>query len=429
MVFVDRLPFGCPRLPNHCVSSWPRRLIPVMRGRSQWFWIAGLLILGLVAGGLGALLLVPRAPPPQTAVEPPPPGPAPVTAPASLDIPLQTASIAGIGARRATTPALFRLDVDPAVLVLDFPDLHAQALMLNRIAALIEKAGMPRDRIVSEAELDAHIRAGGGDPDQYYYGHDYRAADLARFFRLADSQAMPLNPYETWLRGLLEREGWLQDGAVGALISIPGVSANIDAASRTTILRHELSHAVYFTDPAYVSLTRHLWNGLLTDGERAAIRKFLGDDGYDTNDEDLMANEGQAYLIHTRDPRYFMPAMIGMSPTREAVLRSDFIEDIPEAWLRDSALAVAPVTLAEEPQASPAAKPRAAQTMQPQTTQTVQPPVPPTVQPQAIPTVKPPVPSAWAPPVNAATSSTPEHPLRDVHPGGEAGRSPHSGPP
>jgi len=349
-----------------------------MRGRGPWFWIAGLLLLVIAGGGLGALLWVPLSPP---ASPTPAPIQAPIQAPppepAALDIPLRTAAIAAIDTRRGTGPAVFRLDVDPAILVLDFPDLHIQALMLNRVAALIEKADMPRERVVTEAELDAHVRAAGEDPDQYYYGHDYRAADLARFFRLAESQGMPLNPYETWLRDLLNREGWLQDGAVGALISIPGLTADIDAAARTAILRHELSHAVYFTDPAYVALTRHLWNDLLTDNERAAIRKFLGDDGYDVKNEDLMANEGQAYLIHTRDPRYFTPAVIGMGPARAAILRGNFIAAIPEPWLRDSALAV----------------------------------------------------SAAAPPVSAGTSSAPEPPSRDVQHGSEVGQSPHSAPP
>jgi hypothetical protein len=337
-----------------------------------------------VAGGLGGLLLgrassplATLATPPSAAVATPPPAavatppsaavatppaavatppaatatPPPAAAPVPFDIPLQVASVAEIDARRGTAPALFRLVTDPAVLVLDFPNLHTQALMLNRVAALIEKADMPRDRIETEAALDAHIRATGDDPDHYYYGHDYRAADLARFFHLAETQAMPLNPSEAWLGRRLQQEGWLRDGATGALISIPGLSAGIDAASRTAILRHELSHAVYFTDPSYVALTHHLWADQLTDTERSAIRRFLGNDGYDTQDEDLMANEGQAYLIHTRDPRYFTPDMIGMSPARAAALRAGFIAAIPQPWLRDSALAVAPVVVPADPSA------------------------------------------------------------------------------
>jgi hypothetical protein len=303
-------------------------------------WIA--IVFAIAAGGTAAVLVWRPNPPRQVTVQRQPSPPKPVPAP-SPQIPTQTASIAQIDAHRGTTPTLFRLQQDPDVLVLDFPDLHDQAEMLNRIAALVEKADMPRDRIVTESALDAHIRAAGGNPDAYYYGHDYRAADLARFFQLAAKENMPLNPPETWLRDTLDHEGWLAPEANGALISIPGITADIDPTSRTTIFRHELSHAVYFTDHAYVDLTQRFWATMLTDTERAAMRTFLGKDGYDTTDEDLMANEGQAYLIHTRDPRYFMPAMVGIGPTREAILRGTFVDAIPEPWLRESALAVAPI--------------------------------------------------------------------------------------
>jgi hypothetical protein len=310
------------------------------------YWIASVVALVFVTGGIVIFCLISAPLPQATSVTAAPAIPtisAPIGQPTPLQIPTQTATIAQIDAHRGTTPTLFHLQEDPNVLVLDFPVLHEQAQMLNRIAALIEKADMPRDRVVTEAELDAPIHAAGGDPDAYYYGHDYRAADLARFFQLAAQQKIPLNPQETWLRDTLDHDGWLAPEANGALISIPGITAAIDAASRTTIFRHELSHAVYFTDPAYVALTKHFWNDMLTDTERAAIKAFLGKDGYDTKDEDLMANEGQAYLIHTRDPRYFMPAMVGIDPTREAILRGTFVDAIPEPWLRASALAVAPI--------------------------------------------------------------------------------------
>jgi hypothetical protein len=316
-----------------------------------------------MAGGIAFIVVISSGP--QKPVLSTPRTAETISAPSPLHIPTQTATIAQIDANRGTTPILFHLQEDPDVLVLDFPALHDQAQMLNRVAALIEKADMPRDRVVTEAELNAHIRATGDDPDAYYYGHDYRAADLARFFQLAAAENIPLNPDETWLRGTLDHEGWLAPEANGALISIPGVTADVDPTSRTTIFRHELSHAVYFTDPAYVALTQHFWNDMLTDTERAAIRAFLGKDGYDTKDEDLMANEGQAYLIHTRDKRYFMPAMVGIDPTREAILRGTFVDAIPEPWLRESALAVAPIVptataapaISAEPSSTPARPP------------------------------------------------------------------------
>jgi len=92
-------------------------------------------------------------------------------------------------------------------------------------------------------------------PATYYYGNDDRATDMTRFFAAANREDITLNAQETRLRALLEQERMLRPGAIGALISIPPEVATppIDAASCATILRHELSHGIYFTDPAYAA--------------------------------------------------------------------------------------------------------------------------------------------------------------------------------
>jgi hypothetical protein len=64
------------------------------------------------------------------------------------------------------------------------------------------------------------------------------------------------------------------------------------------------------------------------------VRKFLGSEDYDTADEDLMANEMQAYLMFTDDPHFFLPSNIGMSEARRAALRAAFRRDLPLPWLR-----------------------------------------------------------------------------------------------
>src|SRR5215831_15291531 len=102
---------------------------------------------------------------------------------------------------------------NPAILVLDFASLRRQGLMLNRVAALIEKAAEPRDRVLSDGELDQAIRAHGDTVETYYYGHDYRASDLARFFALADRDGVRLTAEEQTLRSLLRQERFLEPGA------------------------------------------------------------------------------------------------------------------------------------------------------------------------------------------------------------------------
>lgn len=306
---------------------------------------------GLLAGGAAVLVVLavaaawtfwprPAPPPAVPATAPMPPAP-------HAAAPAPVAAFAPVMADEATIRAdvpdhltVFRFAPDPAVVVLDFPTLHEQGAMLNRVAALIEKAGLPRDRLLTDAELAAAIRRSGDTPDTYYYGHDYSAAELARFFALAESGHVALNPEENRLRALLRQLGWLAPGAMGAVISVPrvpqvGVTA-LDASARAVILHHELSHGLFFTDPAYAAFARQFWTTALTAGERDRMRKFLGGEGYDTGDEMLIINETQAYLMFTDDPRFGKSGDFGMTQARRADLARQFLAGMPTGWLRDS---------------------------------------------------------------------------------------------
>jgi hypothetical protein len=304
----------------------------------------------LVAGGSGWLLLrrpAVVAPPPPTAALTSPAAPAPAApfivpapspqAPASA-FQIETANEDQILHHIPTALTVFRFAGNPRILVLDFASLHEQGMMLNRVAALIEKGGLPRDRALNDTELDGAIRAAGDTADTYYYGHDYSAASLARFFSLAERDHVALNPEEERLRALLQQVGWLQPGASGGLISLPAVGADphMTLAARAAILRHELSHGEFFSDPAYAGYVRNFWLNVLTAKERAGVREFLGREEYDTHDEVLMYNEMQAYLMFTRDPLFFTPDMAGLTPARLAELQEKFLAGMPAGWLRDA---------------------------------------------------------------------------------------------
>lgn len=221
------------------------------------------------------------------------------------------------------------------MIVLDFPSLTQQGHMLNRVAALTEKARLPRDRVLTDAELDHAIRAGGDTVATFYYGHDYAAADLARFFALADRDHVALDPEEERLRALMRQLGWFEPGARGALISLSrqGADPDITPAVRATILHHELSHGAFFTTPAYAAYVRAFWANTLTPAERTGIETFLGSEDYDTREPTLMVNEMQAYLMFTYDPRFFLPSNIGMSQERLAALQAAFRAGLPVGWL------------------------------------------------------------------------------------------------
>lgn len=327
---------------------------PLLTSRRAWLAGAGILGTACLLRGVGSLVLPPRPPSVATApaamrvplappVATPAPAPAPPPAP---EFAIRTATEQEILTHVPTGLAVFRFADDQRILVLDFASLYRQGMMLNRVAALIEKAGQPRDRVLDEAELAQAIRASGDTPETYYYGHDYSAASLKRFFTLVEDEHLALDPEEATLRRLLQQVDWFKPDTHAGLISIPavGADANVTLSARGTILHHELSHGMFFGDLDYASFVYEFWNAALSADERAAVRRFLGSEGYDTRYEELMYNEMQAYLMFTRDPEFFTPARVGMTPRRLADLQGEFLRGMPTGWLQD-ALAATPVIM------------------------------------------------------------------------------------
>jgi hypothetical protein len=235
----------------------------------------------------------------------------------------------------AAPVGVYRFAYNRRVLVLVFPSLAEQGAALNRLAALVEKKGTPRDRVLDDDALAAAIEAAGATPATYYFGHDYAAADLARFFALATRDRIPLNPQERWLHDLLAREGLLAGNADGAIVAITRAVPEVDARLRTAILRHELAHGEYFTNASYAAHARRFWAESLDEPARNAFRRFLSARGYDTRDEDLLVNEMQAYLAFSPDPRLIAPDMLGMSRAEFERLQAAYLRDMPPGWLHD----------------------------------------------------------------------------------------------
>jgi hypothetical protein len=261
----------------------------------------------------------------------------------SAPIPIGAQTEAQIDASEPCATMVSTFALDAAVIVIDFQNLTTQGLALDRVAALVEKDHLPRDRVLSDAELIQAIHGSGDTIESYYYGHDYQAADLAKFFRLAAQENIQLNPHELWLKALLAQLGWLKPGAVGAIITVPAASGPVTPDMRAVILHHEISHGAFYTNATYRRYAESFWYSL-TDAARAAFTGFLGRQGYDTTNTELMLNETQAYLIFTRDPRFFNAQAVGMSDAGIAQLREGFIANMPDFWLRPLANAILPPT-------------------------------------------------------------------------------------
>lgn len=311
----------------------PRRALMIGGGVGAFFVIA--------AGGGAAWHFTRPAPAPQRASLSRPPVPqapslAPAPPPAPTPVALPTRHEAEILAQRPDDWMVARFAPNPRIVVIDFPSLLAQGRTFNRMAAYIEKAGQPRDRVLGEGELEEAIRRDQATAETYYYGHDYRAADIARFYAAADRQGMRLNAEEERLRAILRDAGLFVPGSTDAVITIPreGSDSFADASGRFSLLRHELSHGEYFTNPDYADFVGRFWRSDMTEADRTAFRNFLTRQGYEPKDEDLLINEMQAHLMHTTDQRYFNPREVGLPPQRIAQLRARFLETMPRGWLQ-----------------------------------------------------------------------------------------------
>ncbi|MBH9577751.1 hypothetical protein [Inhella proteolytica] len=284
---------------------------------------------------------LPASSPLAVPVQAPPPAAAPVAPPAPSSAPAANPdnwplrSTAALLAERSQGDwRVVRWQENPAVAVLQFPDLAQQGAALNRLAALVEKGGAPRDRLLGSAELLQLIQAGGDNPQTFFGGHNYRLSQLLRFHGLANRQGIGLSPEEQRLRQLFEAQGWWGEQAADkVLITFTDLQADdpgtpqdegVDAVRRESVLRHELSHARYFTDPRYRARCGEMWRQWLNAAERQRIRKVLAEQGYDAQNEDLLINEAQALLFHTADTRAFGAASFGLTEARLTALRKRF---------------------------------------------------------------------------------------------------------
>jgi hypothetical protein len=277
----------------------------------------------------------PSAPPTLPRADAPPRGQAPEAAatagPGEATPAVALATEAEMLATTADQAVMLRLRDNPSVFVLLFPSLDDQGAALNRMAALVEKAGLPRDRLLDDAALARAIAQSGETPGTWYLGHDYEGADLARFFALADRDGIALNPGEIWVRArFAEARALVPAGMEIALVSVANAGPDLDPAMRATILHHEIGHGHFFTRPALRAHVLRVWRERFGEQDRQAIRRFLGREGYDTSNDVLMANEAMAYLLFTPDPRFFSPRHLGITEVEFDRLRQAMRDGLPQ---------------------------------------------------------------------------------------------------
>lgn len=161
---------------------------------------------------------------------------------------------------------------------------------LGRASAFAER----RDAVLSDQDHLEAVRNRNAE------GHNLGTSTLARFWqafsRIRANASLPADEFD---RDYLRVEGefwdgvllpWLQ-GSQDAYLAAVAVDANYRES-----VPHELLHALYFENPRMRQAVSSYWEMRLNESERNEVRRALSFD-YDPENEELMRNEFQAYVL------------------------------------------------------------------------------------------------------------------------------------
>jgi hypothetical protein len=239
------------------------------------------------------------------------------------------------------------------VVVLDMPNIRDQGHMFGRLIFFVERGGTPKTRVMTVPEVQAHLAKTKESVDTLTVGNNLRAAELARFFNTARVQGEPLTSSERELYDSLLQWGLLREEPAGVavmepemiLITIPQASSvagcngcGVTPEQRATIFEHEMAHAKFATDTVYQNYSVWFWANTMSPEVRDKFTRFLRSRGYDTNNRDLLANEMQAFLMHTPDAAMFSAKDLGITDAELKGLREAFTAGV----------AVKPMAVAEK---------------------------------------------------------------------------------
>lgn len=177
----------------------------------------------------------------------------------------------------------------PGMLIIDTVNYSVQSDFFKRMAFYTEKKGSAGKLLTDRDLTSLHG----------WNAHDYRAADLARFFNKALEINFQLNDRENALKEMLLANGVLRESSgsyspgKGGILSI---SRESNERLRYLFLTHECYHGIFFSSNEYAQSVHNIWFDL-SDEERNFWRYFLDMYGYNVDDEYLLINEFQAYLM------------------------------------------------------------------------------------------------------------------------------------
>lgn len=191
---------------------------------------------------------------------------------------------------------IYRWNHFPDMLLVDTRNHATLGKLFNRLAFFIEKVGYA-GTVYTDAALAGKFA---------WNGHNYNAEDLAHFFNSAQQNEVPLNEYELEFRNILLAHGVIRAANGGSYSAGAGgvvaVSQQQGGYVRRLILQHELLHAVFYSSVEYRAAVRGVWSRL-SPREQQGWRMLLSYLTYDPDNEYVMVNEFQAYLLAKPPPQ------------------------------------------------------------------------------------------------------------------------------
>lgn len=239
---------------------------------------------------------------------------------------------------------IWKMSDNPDVFIFDFPGLVYQGRSFNRITQFTEQQFTePYPKVLNNQELASYIQASRRTQSDFAFGHDVLVSELVQFFNYALRDKIELYPEELVIRDfLLEQElvrfwrGFYQAMRPDAVVlAVPQTQHRktdepmITAGARYTILLHELAHAEYYTNSHYRKFCQRFWYQTLKQEQRNAFKNFLASSNYSVENEELLINEMQAYLIFTPDRRSFSAHRLGISDLELQSMRDAFRHGAP----------------------------------------------------------------------------------------------------
>ncbi len=249
--------------------------------------------------------------------------------------------------KKTSTLQIYYYARNENVLILDFPTLHQQGLMFNRVLAFVEGLGASKTKLLNDQELLDFIKNKLLTFETFAFGNDFGIKNIVIFFNLANQTSAILNEEEIKLKDILLKHNFMLIGDDSRLKTTPidkavvsitqlqpddpssKINELIDIDMRRTVLMHELSHGEFFTNKAYRDYCTDFWRNKMLKHEKSTFRNMLLENSYDIKIEEVCINEMQAYLMNTHDRRLFNATWLEMTEDELYGMQEKFLSGNP----------------------------------------------------------------------------------------------------